>query len=99
MRALGGDGGGVIGALAAVGLASTGNDGRFNWVGQVRELAGIQPVAAIWEAGVARVETTTGEVIKDGQVDTGDKIRPALIDGQPVLLVEPSNGLWRAVVR
>jgi hypothetical protein len=99
LRALGGDGGGVIGALAAVGLAATGNDGRFNWVGQVRELAGIQPVAAIWEAGIARVETTTGEVIKHGQVDTGDKIRPALIDGQPVLLVEPNNGLWRAVVR
>ena len=97
LRPLGGDGGGIIGALAAVGLASTGNDGRFNWVGQVRELRGVQPVAAILAAGVAQVQTAAGQVLSYGQVDTGNKVRPALLGGQPVLLVEPGDNLWRTV--
>jgi len=99
LRPLGGDGGGIIGALAAVGLASTGNDGRFNWVGQVRELQGIQPVEAIIAAGITRVETTAGEVISHGRIDTGSKARPSLIGGQAVLLVEPADDLWRAIRR
>jgi hypothetical protein len=99
LRPLGGDGGGIIGALAAVGLASTGNDGRFNWVGQVRELQGIQPVEAVIAAGVARVQTIEGEIISRGQVDTGDKARPSLIGRQAVLLVEPAGDVWRAVRR
>jgi hypothetical protein len=99
LRPLGGDGGGIIGALAAVGLASTGNDGRFNWVGQIRTLHGLQPVEAILAAGVARVQTMAGEVISNGQIDTGNKARPALIGGQAVLLVEPAGDLWRAVRR
>ncbi len=99
LRPLGGDGGGIIGALAAVGLAASGNDGRFNLVGQIRELQGRQPVAAIIAAGVARMQTTDGQVVTSGLVDTGDKLRPSLIDGQPVLLVEPVDGLWRAIRR
>jgi hypothetical protein len=99
LRPLGGDGGGIIGALAAVGLASTGNDGRFNWVGQVRELRGVQPVAAILAAGVAQVRTVAGELLTGGEIETGDKARAALIDGQPVLLVEAVDGRWRVVRR
>jgi hypothetical protein len=99
LRPLGGDGGGIIGALAAVGLASTGNDGRFNWVGRVRELRGVQPVAAILATGVAQVRTVAGEVLHEGEVETGDKARAALIDGQPVLLVDQIDGQWRAVRR
>jgi hypothetical protein len=99
LRPLGGDGGGIIGALAAVGLAATGNDGRFNWVGQARELRGAQPVEAILEAGIAQVQTTGGQVIKQGLVETEDKVRPALVGGEPVLLVEPVGERWRAVRR
>jgi tRNA(Ile2) C34 agmatinyltransferase TiaS len=99
LRALGGDGGGIIGALAAVGLASTGNDGRFNWIGQIRELAGVQPVQAVLEAGVSRVETTEGIVVQQGHIDIDGKARPSLIDGQAVLLVEPDGNQWRAVRR
>jgi hypothetical protein len=99
LRPLGGDGGGIIGALAAVGLASTGNDGRFNSVGRVRELRGMQPVADILAAGVAQVRTVAGEVLTSGQVETGDKARASLIDGQPVLLVDLMDGQWRAVRR
>ncbi len=100
LRPLGGDGGGIIGALAAVGLAATGNDGRFNWVGQVRELRGVQPVAAILAAGVAHLQTPEGELIDSGLVETNDKVRPALIDGQAVLLVEKgTDNLWQTVRR
>ena len=99
LRPLGGDGGGVIGALAGVGLASTGNDGRFNWVGQIRELRGMQPVEAIIAAGITGVQTADGQVVASGQVETGDKARAALIGGQPVLLVEPAGGFWRVIRR
>jgi tRNA(Ile2) C34 agmatinyltransferase TiaS len=99
LRPLGGDGGGIIGALAAVGLASTGNDGRFNWIGQIRELRGVQPVAAVLAAGIVCVQTTTGKIIHRGQIDTGDKARPSLLGGQAVLWVEPAGDLWQAVRR
>jgi tRNA(Ile2) C34 agmatinyltransferase TiaS len=99
LRALGGDGSGIIGALAAVGLAATGNDGRFICVGSVRDVRGVQPVEAIVAAGVATVQTLEGEVVRSGLVETGDKLRPSLIGGQAVLLVEPANGRWRAVRR
>jgi hypothetical protein len=97
LRPLGGDGGGIIGALAAVGLAATGNDGRFNWVGRARELRGVQPVEAIIKAGITRVQTIGGRVIKQGLVETDDKVRPALVGGEPVLLVESVGERWRAV--
>lgn len=99
LRALGGDGSGIIGALAAVGLAVTGNDGRFTWVGSARDMRGVQPVATILAAGVVAVQTLEGEVVRSGLVETGDKLRPSLIGGQAVLLVEPADGGWRAVRR
>ncbi|MEJ2559602.1 MAG: ABC transporter substrate-binding protein [Anaerolineae bacterium] len=99
LRALGGDGSGIIGALAAVGLAATGNDGRFTWVGSIRDVRGVQPVKVILAAGVAAVQTLEGDAVTSGLVETGDKLRPSLIDGQAVLLVEPADGRWRAVRR
>jgi tRNA(Ile2) C34 agmatinyltransferase TiaS len=99
LRALGGDGGGIIGALAAVGLAATGNDGRFTRVGGVRDLRGVQPVGIILAAGVAAVQTLEGDAVRSGLVETGDKLRPSLIGGRAVLLVEPVDGRWRAVRR
>jgi tRNA(Ile2) C34 agmatinyltransferase TiaS len=97
LRELGGDGGGIIGALAAVGLAATGEDGRFIWVRQIRDLQGVQPVEALVAAGVAGVQTLAGEAVAGGLINTTNKIRPALRDGQPVLLVEPAGAHWRVV--
>lgn len=100
LRALGGDGSGIIGALAGAGLASTGNDGRFvGGVGHVRELKGVQPVEAILAAGIAAIQTVDGQQITTGLIETQDKLRPALINGQPVLLVEPAGEGWRATRR
>ena len=66
---------------------------------QIRELQGVQPVAAIIAAGVARVQTVAGQVLESGQVETGEKARPSLLGGRAVLLVEPANGQWQAIRR
>ena len=99
LRGLGGDEGGVIGALAAAGLAASGNDGRFNLCGQLRDVSGLQPVSALLVAGVALVRATSGETVTDGLVDTRGKLRPSLLDGRPVLWVERKAGHWVAVRR
>jgi tRNA(Ile2) C34 agmatinyltransferase TiaS len=93
LTGLGGDNSGAIGALAAVGLAATGEDGRYVMVGSSRSLTGLQPVEALLQAGVAAVETRQGERVARGLVLT-DKLRPARRRGQPVAIVEWASDHW-----
>jgi tRNA(Ile2) C34 agmatinyltransferase TiaS len=93
LEGLGGDEGGVIGALAAVGLAASGEDGRYVLVGRSRELAGLQPVSALLEAGVAAVHTAQGRPVTDGLVQC-DKLRPARRGGRPIAVVEWAGDHW-----
>lgn len=90
---LGGTEGGVIGALAAAGLAASGNDGRYVLVGRLRELAGLQPVAVVLDAGIAAVRTLQGEPVAEGLVQT-DKLRPARRGGRPIAVVEWAGSHW-----
>ena len=90
---LGGDEDGVIGALAAVGLAADGEDGRYVQVGRSRELSGLQPVSVLLAAGVTAVRTLDGRPVTDGLVQT-DKLRPARRGGQPVAVVEWAGDHW-----
>jgi tRNA(Ile2) C34 agmatinyltransferase TiaS len=90
---LGGDEGGVIGALAAVGLAATGEDGRYVLVGRSRELVGLQPVEALLEAGIVAVQTLDGTPVEEGLVQT-DKLRPARRGSQPIAVVEWTGDHW-----
>jgi hypothetical protein len=90
---LGGDQSGAIGALAAVGLAATGDDGRYVLVGSSRDLVGLQPVEALLAAGIAAVETLQGEAVSGGLVLT-DKLRPARRSGRPVAVVEWADDHW-----
>jgi tRNA(Ile2) C34 agmatinyltransferase TiaS len=90
---LGGTEDGVIGALAAVGLASSGEDGRYVLVGRSRELAGLQPVSALLEAGVTAVQAFDGRPVVDGLVQT-DKLRPARRGNLPVAVVEWAGDHW-----
>jgi hypothetical protein len=92
LRGLGGTQDGVIGALAGVGLASTGEDGRFLLVGRSRELQGVQTVQAILECGIAQIRTLDGQVLENGLVETSGKLRPAFRDNQPVLVVTRQSG-------
>jgi hypothetical protein len=84
---LGGTQGGVIGALAAVGLAAGGDDGRYVMVGRSRDLSGLQPVAAVLAAGIADVRTLDGRSVTKGLILT-DELRPARRGGRPVAFVE-----------
>jgi hypothetical protein len=93
LEGLGGDQDGVIGALAAVGLAHQGSDGRYVQVGSIRDLEGFQPVEAVLDAGVSAVRTLDGQAITAGQVLT-DKMRPARRNGQPVVIVERQDDYW-----
>jgi tRNA(Ile2) C34 agmatinyltransferase TiaS len=93
---LGGDEGGVIGALAAVGLAATGDDGRYVQVGRSRELDGLQSVQAVLAAGVAAIRTRDGVPVTEGLVCV-DKLRPARRGGRPVAVVEWAGEHWQPV--
>jgi len=94
LRGLGGTEDGVIGALSAVGLGASGQDGRFILVGTIRELDGIQSIAAVLAAGITAVLDVDGHPIAEGLIDTGGKLRPALRDGRPVLYVERGDPHW-----
>lgn len=93
LEGLGGDEGGVIGALAAVGLAASGSDGRYVLVGSIRELEGLRTVDDVLASGIVSIKTLNGETITEGKV-LADKLRPARRKGQPVLFVERQEDHW-----
>jgi tRNA(Ile2) C34 agmatinyltransferase TiaS len=90
---LGGTEDGVIGALAAVGLAASGEDGRYVLVGRSRELGGLRAVSEVLETGIAAVQTQAGEPVVDGLVQT-DKLRPARRGSRAVAVVEWTGEYW-----
>jgi tRNA(Ile2) C34 agmatinyltransferase TiaS len=97
LRGLGGTQDGVIGALAGVGLASTGEDGRFVLIGRSRELEGVQSVQAILACGITEVCTAAGHVLQEGLVETSGKLRPAFRRHQAILYVKPqedNQAIW-----
>ncbi len=91
---LGGDESGIIGALAAVGLAASGEDGRYVLVGRSRELSGLQPVSALLAVGVPAVQTADGQPVTSGLIQT-DRLRPARRGGRPIAVVEWAGDHWR----
>lgn len=93
LEGLGGDEDGVIGALAAVGLAASGNDGRYVQIGSIRELEGLLPLENVLSTGIVSVKTLDGKIVTDGMILT-DKLRPARRDGQPFLFVERQDDQW-----
>ncbi len=94
LEGLGGTQDGVIGSLAAVGLAASGNDGRYLLVGKIREISGPQPVEMVLQAGVAAVQTLEGERVEQGLV-LADKLRPARRNGLPVQFVDRDGEYWQ----
>jgi tRNA(Ile2) C34 agmatinyltransferase TiaS len=94
LSGLGGDEGGVIGALSAAGLAACGDDGRYVLVGRSRSLTGLQPVSAILGAGIDAVQTIEGRPVSEGLVSV-DRLRPSRRGGRAILFVEPVGDTWR----
>lgn len=95
---LGGSRDGVIGALAGLGLAASGNDGRYVLKGRLREFMREARVDDLRAAGVDEVHTTGGETIRTGMVRLKKFPRPSLRTHRAVLFVEEGDGYYQDVV-
>lgn len=96
---LGGTEGGVIGAIAGVGLASLKNDGRFLLKGKNRELSGIRSIPEIIDSGIDGVLTLQGKIVNEGKVQIPKSATPSFIQGKAVLFVEQQEDHWIALKR
>lgn len=99
LEPLGGTGDGVIGALAAVGLRRSGDDGWVTQWRKLRDLAGVLSVAIIQREGCEVIDQESGaRLAAEELVDTRGKVRPLLDGGRLVLQVRWSgNGVWEAL--
>ena len=100
---LGGTGGGVIGATAAVGLRAGGRDGRFLSARGIRGVRGSWTVAEIIEkTAIVDVVDTDGDALPPTarlEYD-GEGVRPELRDGRAVLVLRPrANGGYEPLPR
>lgn len=102
LRALGGTGQGVIGALASVGQCAAGHEGRFIDLPGLRGLCGCVSRRRLEEVGI-RLDHRAGDVRPgdDDRYETLDWVRPRLVGGQAVLRVEwsESDNAWIPVDR
>jgi hypothetical protein len=103
LEGIGGTEGGVIGALAAVGLAATGNDGRVAQIGRwPDDLSGPQPAGVLSARGVDVRCLETDRPIATGTIDVGKHLRPNYRHGKVVLFARPAapstdEDHWQAV--
>ncbi|MGE0609143.1 MAG: hypothetical protein AB7O62_18765, partial [Pirellulales bacterium] len=107
LEGLGGTHGGVIGALAAVGLIAAGRDGRVvRWGDWPDDLTGPVDASLLLARGLEirqfdQAGSELGCIVTSGTVDVGKRLRPNCRDGRIVLLVAPSADKsaadWQAV--
>jgi hypothetical protein len=95
LEGLGGTEDGVIGALAAIGLMVTHNDGRvvhFGFEGQnLCDVTGVLTFDQILSQGVDEVRRSdTNEPVTTGTIDIGKHLRPNYRNGRVVLFVARS---------
>ncbi len=94
LEPLGGTGGGVIGALAAVGLLATWNSGRVvhcsAFPPHAMDATGVHEIDDVYDWGVDEVQSLAdGARVTRGAIDVGKRLRPNLRDGRVVLYVLP----------
>lgn len=102
LEGLGGTCGGMIGALAAVGLAAGENDGRVVMLREFPDdLSGWQPIANLHSRGIEVRVLDSEQVLDHGQIDVGKHLRPNLRAGRVIQYVRPAEAqfehLWQAV--
>jgi len=102
LEGLGGTQDGVIGALAAIGLLATKNDGRVVHYGSADEdwydVTGCLTVDEVLRRGVDEVLTIEDEkTVPSGMVDVGKRLRPNYRQGRVVLYVARRGEAWEAV--
>jgi len=90
LEGLTGDHGGIIGALAAVGLRASARDGRFVWLPGVREMSGVLTADAILQTtGIDEIRPLSGgRIAGPDRIETSPWPRPVLLEGRAVLLVQ-----------
>ena len=90
LEGLGGTEDGVIGAVAAVGLAAPGDDGRIVQIGTwPDDLTGLQRIETIRARYVEVIGQGGGPAIETGVVDLGKRLRPSFRNHRHVLFVRP----------
>jgi hypothetical protein len=100
-----GSGSGVIGALAAIGLYFSGNDGCFTWLPGLDRLNGTLTLPVLLSmCTIERVENFRGRrPLERDLIHLGDAPIPVLRDGKPVLLLEAAARgepyQWRVYTR
>ena len=103
LEGLGGTNQGIIGALAAIALVASGDDGRVVHVEEwpwPDPFSHVQSAADIRARGVAEIVTTSGAPFGGEAIDVGKHLRPNWRGGRIVLFVEPPSDAgspWRAV--
>jgi len=85
--------GGIIGALAAVGLKKAGNDGRFLYIKGMRKLMGVMSAQEILnETGIEHIISTEGlEPSAQSRILLEEWWRPVLKNHKATLIVEQVN--------
>ncbi len=94
LRSLGGSGQGVIGALGSVGLRSCGNCGRFLDLPGLRDIPDRVDAAAFSKLGISLEHRSADRKLAARRADVYETlgwIRPRLIEGKPVLIVQWSE--------
>jgi len=103
LKDLGGTGDGIVGALAAVGIAASNDGGRIvQWRDWPDDLSGDQAVETLLQRDVGLREFETQQTVTTGRVDVGKHLRPNWVNGQCVLFVtrQPSQpNYWKALKR
>jgi hypothetical protein len=101
LEGLGGTEDGVIGSMAGIGLAYTGNDGRFLQIGRVREITGPAEADTLLSAGIDTICTLDGRPVDGGTIwcKEGKSVKACPIGGRVVLYVEEIDGQLWAVKR
>lgn len=107
LRGLGGTCQGIIGAVAAVGLIHTGQDGRLVQHAELPDdLSGPTSAAVLRTRGLKIVEESSGQEVTDAEalIDVGKHLRPNVRDGGYVVFVHPVpadrfDAQWQAIKR
>lgn len=88
--------GGVIGALAAVGLRAAGQDGRFLWLRGIRELepgqytlSALKSLTSIQR--FSAIGADTAEILDGDRIDVWWSLRPVMIENKSTLLLESQH--------
>ncbi len=99
LEGLGGTEGGVIGALAGIGLAASGSDGRYLQIGSIRDHHGDVEISDLLHIGIDQVMTVEGRTLTGGRVHVPKFPQPLRIMGTAVLLVEERDDGYHAIRR